>query len=405
MTVLVADGMIDCTGADPYVGRVAVEVQNSHIVGVERSSDTDRSDAIDLGGLMLLPGLIDAHSHLAVVSWQPHQGYSPAMLAAEMFDNAERCLMSGHTTVRETGGADGGLVGVIEAGMLAGPRVLPSGRAICQTAGHGDMRPAWVHDHCNVGGPGLGQLSIVADGVTRVRLAARENFRAGATQLKVCLSGGILSHYDKLTDTQYSLEELSAAVDEARSRGTYVTAHAVNSASIELGLDAGLSCFEHCFFLEPDTAERIAREGASVVFTLGVIDRLAKHGAEWGISADRIAQVAEVADANIRSLAVAKEAGLRIGSGTDLIGPKQEARGGEIGLKSAVLGALGAIESATRVNAEILGLADEIGTVEVGKVADLIAVDGNPAEDPYILEDPDNIVFVMQGGRVRKDLR
>jgi imidazolonepropionase-like amidohydrolase len=263
----------------------------------------------------------------------------------------------------------------------------------------------WWPDHCDVGFPGLSQLSTVADGVDQVRKAVRENFRAGATQLKACMSGGILSHYDKLTDTQLSYDELAVMVEEASARGTYVTGHAVNSASIQLGLRAGLRCFEHAFFLDRPTADQIVAADASVVFTLGVLERLAKNGAEWGISDDRVARIAEVQAASVESLATARDAGVRIGSGSDLIGPGQTARGGEIGLRAGILGNMGAIESATRVNAQIIGRGDDLGTLEAGKLADVIAVRGNPAEDPWVLEDADNVVFVMKAGVVYKDQR
>ncbi|HEX6872291.1 MAG TPA: amidohydrolase family protein [Micromonosporaceae bacterium] len=403
-TILRGTFMLDCTGAEPRDDAVSIAVEGDRIAEISSSTSTGAPDQVlDLGGLTLLPGLLDLHSHLGVISWQPHEGYSGAMIAALMFDNARRCLASGHTTVRETGGADHGLVSVIERGLVEGPRVYPSGRSICQTSGHGDMRPLWWEHHCNVGYPGLAQLSTVADGVDEVRKAARENFRAGATQLKACMSGGILSHYDKLTDTQLSFEELAVMVEEAAARGTYVTGHAVNSAAIELGLRAGLRCFEHAFFLSRETADHIVAADASVVFTLGVLDRLARNGAEWGISADRIAKIAEVRRASLSSLEIARDAGVRIGCGTDLIGPEQSGRGGEIGLRADILGARKAIESATRVNAEIMGLGADLGTLEAGKLADVIAVRGNPVEDPWILQDADNVVFVMKAGVVYKN--
>lgn len=404
-TELKGDALFDGTGAPLHQGAVSIEVDGEVLGDVRRSAGREAGEVVDLRGLTILPGLIDLHSHLGVISWQPHEGYSAALLAATMFDNARRCLMSGHTAVRETGGADDGLVEVIRRGLVAGPTVLPSGRAIAQTSGHGDMRPAWWASPCDVGLPGLSQLSVTADGVAEVRKAARENFRAGATQLKACISGGILSHYDSLTDVQFSLEELSALVEEAQARGTYVTGHAVNSASIELGLRAGMECFEHAFFLSEETAAHVRDADASIVFTLGVLDRLARNGKEWGISDDRVAAVAEVRDASIESLRVAVEAGVRIGSGTDLIGPEQEERGGEIALHAQVMGAAGAIEAATRVNAEIIGHQDRIGTLEPGKRADVVAVRGNPLEDVDLLTDPDNVVFVMKDGVVVKDTR
>src|SRR5262249_16300847 len=152
---------------------------------------------------------------------------------------------------RDTGGIDGGVATAVEMGLVRGPRILPSGPLICQTGGHGDDRnPFGLHPHDHAGVPGLGQVSLPCDGPDEVRLAARTVLRGGASQVKVCVSGGVVSLTDRIEDAQFTVEELMAAVQEADARETYVTAHAHNVRGIRNGLDAGVSCFEHGTFLD-----------------------------------------------------------------------------------------------------------------------------------------------------------
>jgi imidazolonepropionase-like amidohydrolase len=258
------------------------------------------------------------------------------------------------------------------------------------------------HDHS--GTPGLSQLSITCDGPDRVRVAAREAFRRGATQLKLCISGGVVSYTDRLEDTQFSLEEMRAAVEEAQARDTYVTAHAHNAAAIRTALDAGLECFEHGTFLDEETVARMARAGAALVPTLSVLQLMTEQWKEWGVPESVLPRLHGVADAMAASLKLAYDAGVTIGSGTDILGPKQARRGLEIPLKARILGPMAALVSATAVNARILRRPD-LGTIEPGKTADLIAVDGDPLKEPELLSDAERVVLVVKDGVVVKDLR
>jgi imidazolonepropionase-like amidohydrolase len=361
---------------------------------------------IDCADLTVLPGLMDLHSHMGVVSLNAAAPISAAMTAALLFENARACITSGYTTAREVGGADGALGAVIDAGYINGPRLYPSGPLLCQSAGHGDMNNPWSQDHhSHFGIPGLAQLSLVCDGPDGVRRGAREAFRLGATQIKVCISGGVVSHSDKLTDTQFSVEELRAAVAEAKSRGTYVTGHALNSAAIMLGLGAGMECFEHGINLDEQTANAVREADASIVATLTILHLMASDPQAMGVPlafAERLGSLARDAQ---QSLRIAYEAGVRLGSGTDILGPAQSRRGLEIPLKAEVIGAMPALLAATRTNAEILGRSDHLGTVEVGKLADIIAVSGDPLAEPELFDDPDRVELVIKDGVVVKDLR
>jgi len=400
-TVVRCGALIDGTGAEPRRD-VSIAFEGERISEVGTASS--RAE-IDCTGLTVLPGLIDAHTHLGVVDVADDGTKNPiAVTAARMFGVARRALDAGFTTVRDAGGVDGGLAKAIELGLVDGPRVLPSGPIICQSGGHGDLRSQWM-DHHHAGLPGLVRLSMPCDGADAVRAAAREAFRSGATQLKVCVSGGIISVSDHTEDTQLTMDELAAAVSEAAARGTYVMAHAHGLQGIRNALDAGVRSFEHASFLDEPTAAAMAAAGAAIVPTLTVAHLMVEHGKEWGVpdwSHDSLVRVSEGME---RATRVAYDAGVRVGSGSDLLGPDQDRRGLELVLKARLLGAMGAIESATRVNAEILGLGDDTGTLEPGKRADLIAVDGDPLDEPALFDDPARVVLVVKAGRVVKDTR
>jgi imidazolonepropionase-like amidohydrolase len=399
--------LIDGTGRDPVDGAVVViDGERITAVGGREGTGAARDKGIDLNGLTILPGLIDLHSHMGVIAMANVEAMSPAMMAAQLFRNSELCLLSGHTTAREVAGADGALREVIETGLIPGPRLFPSGPMLSQSGGHGDHAPQFLNHHHHFSGlPGLAQTSEVCDGVEGVRLAAREAFRRGATQLKVCISGGVISLYDRLEDTQFTVAELKAAVEEARARDTYVTGHALNVESIRNGLDAGLECFEHGTFLDEETAVRMVRAGAALVPTMAVIHLLAKEWKEWNVPEAMLPRLQGLEESTAAAVRIAFEAGVVMGSGTDLIGPEQNRRGLEIALKAGVIGPMASIVSATQTSARIIRRSTDLGTIEAGKLADVIAIDGDPLSDPWVFDHPDRVVLVMKGGRVVKDLR
>lgn len=404
MTKLAGARLIDGTGADPRNAVVEIDAGRITSISDDRAGAAKSERSLDLSGLTLLPGLIDAHAHQGIVEVHDADRTPLAVIAARVVGNLARTIDAGFTTTREMGGLDGGFAQAVASGLVPGPRLMPSGPLLCATAGHGDLSPAFLshptHSHDRV--PGLVQNGHPVDGPDAMRRAARVAFRHGATQLKLCISGGVVSHTDRMEDVQFSVDEMRAAVEEARDRHTYVAAHAHNVAAIRRGLEAGVHSFEHCTFLDEDTAALMAEAGAVMVPTL-TIARLWMQDAS-AVPVDSRPRVAMLEDGMSNAVRLAKEFGITMGSGSDLIGPEQTGRGMEIGLKADLIGAMEAIVSATATNARILRR-DDLGSVEVGKSADLIAVDGDPLADPWLLADPDRVVLVIQGGRIVKDRR
>jgi imidazolonepropionase-like amidohydrolase len=402
--VLRGANLADGTGAEPVrEGVVVVEGERIAQVGGRAPSGTE----LDLGGLTIVPGLIDAHAHLTLVDLADLSGHRVpvAVTAARIFHVCDVALDAGFTTVRDAGGADGGLATATAVGLVRGPRILPSGPILCQSGGHGDLRDPFDHHGRDDGLAGLVQPSMRIDGADSARLAAREAFRRGATQLKVAVSGGVVSSTDRIEDTQLTVDELRAVVAEADARDTYVLAHAHNVGGIRNGLAAGVRSFEHASLLDEDTANEIAVAGAYVVPTLAVLHVMPREWEDWGLSEAVLSRLEGLEDAMSRSVKLAAAAGVPLGSGSDLLGPEQGHRGLELTLKSRLLGPMAALVSATRTNAELLRRENDIGTISEGKLADLVVFDGDPLQDPELFDQPDRVVLVFQGGNVVKDRR
>jgi imidazolonepropionase-like amidohydrolase len=251
--------------------------------------------------------------------------------------------------------------------------------------------------------PGLIDAVAVCNGPDDVRLAARRAFRRGARQLKLFLSGGVISLTDDLSDTQLAIDEIRAAVGEAEARSSYVAAHAHNNRAIRNGLAAGVRCFEHGTFLDADTAQAMASAGAFLVPTLTIAHVLRESPKALGVPESIAARVGQASSRMGEAIRHARAAGVTLGSGSDLLGPKQNQRGMELVLRAEIEGAMAAIVSATATNAKILGLGEKIGTVEAGKIADLVAVRGDPLAEPGLFGDAGRVVLVIREGIVEKN--
>lgn len=408
MTLLLhGSTLVDGTGADPRKDQT-IAIDGERIASISRRTKSARNGdkAIDLAGCTLLPGLIDAHAHLGLVfDFQGDPGFTSASeIAAKTFRNAELCVEAGFTTVRDMCGVDGGIVNAIEQGLIKGPRVYPSGPAIAQTGGHGHLTGPFCDINQPLAIPGLVQLLALCDSADEVRKAARQNFRRGATQLKVFISGGVVSKTDRIEDTQLTIEEIRAAVIEAKARETYVAAHAHNNESIRNGLEAGVECFEHGTMLDEATAAAMKKRGAALDPTLAVANLFSTKWRDWGVDETIAKRALHFESKMADAVRIAAKAKLLIGSGSDILGAEQNRRGLEIVLKAKILDPMQAIVCATLNNARIMHLDHALGSIEEGKLADVIAVRGDPLAHPEILDDLNRVALVIRGGKILKDL-
>ena len=404
--VLTNATLVDCTGADPRAGMTVVVSEGLiQKVAPSRSLRGPRGETvIDLAGRTLMPGLIDAHVHLGITetSWEQVQREPAAVYAFKVGRVIEQTLDAGFTTVRDAGLVDGGFAQAVEHGYLRGPRILPSGAPISQTGGHGDWR-ARYQDHWPDPVPGLVAPPALCDGVEEVRHAARQQLRRGATQVKVMASGGAMSPSDDIETTQLTVEELAAAAYEAKAAGRYAMAHTYSPGSIRNAVEAGVRSIEHGNFLDEETAALMKAKGAYLVPTLATYELIDRFGEQYGVSAFSMQKIRLAKAHGAESVRIAAAAGVRIGSGSDLLGPMQPFKTLELSLKAAILGPMAALVSATRTNAELLRLAEQTGTVEQGKWADVIAVDGNPVEDIDVLREAGNVRLILKRGALLKN--
>jgi imidazolonepropionase-like amidohydrolase len=387
----------------------AVRVEGDRIVEVGRDDlDAGGADEIDCGGRTLMPGLIDAHVHVAITSMNLAAMASKpvSLIALEARGVLEGMLRRGFTTVRDAGGADAGIAEAVERGLVRGPRIFFSGRVLSQTGGHGDVRGVGEEpllSACEVHSNGFAH---VADGVPAVRKAAREELRRGATQVKIMASGGVASPRDPIWNLQYSAEEMRAIVEEAEGWRTYAMAHAYTPEAIGRAVEAGVRSIEHGNLIDRATARRMAERGAFLVPTLVTYFAIEELGRKLGFPEASQRKVQDVLGAGLSSLEIAREAGVELGFGTDLLGETHALQSREFAIRARALPPLEILRSATRVNARLLRREGELGVVAPGARADLILLDGNPLEDLAVLGGQgERIPLVMKGGEVEIDRR
>lgn len=408
-TLLTNAFLIDCAGNEPRE-RASVVVEGDRIreVRLGGSGPTGGHEAIvDCAGMTLMPGLTDAHVHIGAVDvniLDQHREHPSNLVALMMARILEDTLQQGFTTVRDAGGADWSFKAAVEREIVEGPRLLVSDRPISQTGGHGDWRRITETQSPEIFCPTAGMRSVVCDGVDEVRRAAREQLRLGADQIKVMASGGAMSPADELSATQYALEELRAAVEVAEAARTYVMAHAYNDESVRNCLNSGVRSIEHGNLIDEETARIIAESDAYLVPTLVTYEALSEEGRDYGVPEDVIRKIDEARALGIRALRFAYESGVRIASGSDLLGPLQDRKARELEIKTEVMSPMESLVSATRTNAELFDMEDKIGTVEAGKLADLIVVEGNPLENIPVLQKTSTLKLIMKGGTVFKDV-
>ena len=402
VTAIVADRVI--IGDGTQVANAVVLVQGDRITAVGPAAQLripDGARRVDLTGYTLLPGFIDAHTHLtsidndggdlAVLKETPAHGAIYATI------NAKKTLEAGFTTVREAGSTDYVDVAVRDAitrGLIPGPRILASGPALGSTGGHADVN-GWS-PFLDIPGTGA-----IVDGVDAIRKQVRLNAKYGADQIKIVATGGILSVGDAVGAAQFDADELQAAVDEARRLGRKVMAHAHAGDGLKMAVKAGVASIDHGSLVDDEAIALMKEHGTYLVPTLIILEEIVTDGVRKGVPAYSIAKATAIAAQRRTRLRAAYQAGVHFALGTDATSDIHGRNGEEFAYMVEILGAtpMEAITIGTRNGAALLGLEQSIGTVTTGKMADLVAVQGNPLTDIRRLA---HVSFVMQGGRVVK---
>ena len=379
-----------------------VLVEDDHIVEVsDHPIAAPVAVIIDVGGRTLMPGLIDAHAHATIttMSLEAMARKPVTLIMHEARPILEGMLSRGFTTIRDAGGADYGLAEAVDRGLVNGPRIFYCGRALSQTGGHGDQRPLSDSPRLCACSVETDLLSHIADGVDAVRKAAREELRKGAHAIKIMASGGVASPSDPIWNTQYSRDEIRAIVEEAASWHTYVLAHAYTAKAIARAVEEGVRTIEHGNLIDGPTAELMAERNAFIVPTLVAYTAIDRFGRDFGFPDVSMRKVKDVLDSGLSSLRIFKEAGVRIGFGTDLLGELHEHQSEEFLIRAEVLSPMEIIQSATVVNAEILNQEGELGVIAPGATADILVVDGDPTEDLQLFQDQGaHLSVIMKAG-------
>lgn len=394
MSIAFVDGRV-VVGNGRVLERASVLVEGERIVKVAAKNFKPPQDCqrISLKERTLLPGFIDAHVHLCLDgSPDPMAAFlnTPLVISILKAANfARQTLMAGVTTIRDMGAKDGidlGLRQAICAGLVPGPRMLVSGQLICMTGGHG-----W-------------QLGREANGPAEVRKAAREQIKAGADIVKLMATGGVLTPAVEPGSEQLTEAELRAGVEEAHKAGKKTATHAMGTKGILNALRAGIDSIEHGVYLDEEAVELMKKRGVPLIPTLAALCQIESKGLKAGIPAFAVEKTLKVKPFHLASIRLARKAGIAVAMGTDAGTPFNLHGDNLQELKLLVqhsgFSSLEAIEAGTRVSARVLGLEKDLGTIEEGKLADLVALDGNPLDDIEILLQQPSARLVVQGGRI-----
>ena len=370
-------------------------------------------ERIQGGGRTLMPGLIDNHVHITMSASSQRDLIDPNVsvetLQSRATEEAKQMLLRGFTAVRDMGGPVFDLKAAIDQGKAVGPRIYPSGAMISQTSGHGDSRLPTERSRRFGGAVSRGELlgaNFIADGRDEVLTATREDLRAGASQIKVMAGGGAASAYDPLDVTQYTLDEMRAAVEAAGDWGTYVTVHAYTPKAVRRAIDAGVKCIEHGQLLDEPTVKLLADRG--IWLSLQVLDEAPETQ-----TADVKAKKHTVVQGTDNAFKWAKKHKVKLAWGTDfLFNPAQNRNQNSdiLKLKTWFTPAQ-ALKLVTRENAQLLALSGprnpypgKLGVVEVEAFADLLLVNGDPIANIDLIADPEsNFVVIMKDGKIYKN--
>ncbi|MEK6709489.1 MAG: amidohydrolase family protein [Nitrospinota bacterium] len=400
--------LIDGTGAPPQDG-AGLLIEGDTIVRAGRIPPGDEPkgpevEVVDLGGRTMIPGLVEAHIHLSYNNVKAVADLDlncpPEYSTLVSAKNAELALRCGYTAARSAGSVhavDVALKRAIHEGLYPGPRLLAAGRDICATGGMADWNPSYLK-------LGMEGLALIADGPEQVRVAVRRVVKDGADVVKCYIGGDALLPHTPIGDCTYTVEEVRALVAEAHMRGRMASAHVRGERSSQVAAEAGVDSIEHATYANDATLRMIADKGLFLVPGLRYLYSIIENGPRFGITEDLIAptglrdEIKQAADTYRR----AKELGIRLCPGGDFgfaWNPHGEyAKDIQVFVDVIGFSALEAIVAATRHGAELMRMQDRIGTLQAGKLADLVVVNGDPLKDIAVLQDRARL-SVMKGGQ------
>ena len=383
--------LIDGLGGDPRPGwAVAVEGDRIAWMGPTAQAPAfEPGSVIEGGGRTLLPGMINSHVHLcadgAADLFAQAVNDSVPIATVRSVLNARLTLEAGITTVRDCGAASQIAIEIskaVDRGMIEGPRVRAAGRVVTMTGGHGHF------------------IGREADGADEVRKAVRAEIKGGASFIKVMATGGVLTPGVDPSQTAFTIEEMQAAVEEAHKAGKPAASHAIGNGGIKNALKAGIDSVEHGFYLDDESINLALKQGSFLVPTLIAVDQIVNNGLDGGIPDWVVTKAKSESGHHRESFVMAVKSGVKIAAGTDAGTPFNPH--GDLPLELAKMVEFGlppmlALVAATSNAARLLRMEDQIGSVEQGKLADLILVDGDPLRDIGVMRRPS---FVMKSGRI-----
>ena len=409
MTLAITNGtLIDGSGNEPRTG-MTILIEDERITAISRDGQIPRgATVIDAMGGRILPGLIDTHVHFTMEYPDVLRGLltPPSLRLLQAIPRMKATLEAGVTTVRDAAGSPAGLKIAVERGIIAGPRMQVAISLISQTGGHGDGYYPCCVDIGFFGGSFTDVPNGVADGVEEVRKTVREVLRAGADWIKLATTGGVLSTADAPTSSQLTLEEIETAVYEAAAQEKRCMAHAQGTQGIKNALLAGVVSIEHGIYLTDELIALMLQKDAYLVPTLvaplAVVEFSQEHP---DLLPPMMAQKAiDVVETHRESFRKAVEAGVKIAMGTDSGVGRHGQNGKELQLMvENGMTPMQAILASTVHAAQLLHLDDQLGTIAVGKLADMIIVDGDVLSDISKIADPDNVKLVLKAGRAAKN--
>jgi imidazolonepropionase-like amidohydrolase len=404
-SVAIVDGLvIDGTGGAPIANGLVV-IEDGRIIYAGPGSGKSipaGADVVDAAGASVLPGLMDVHVHISLNApaniQQELMSRPVGRVAFEIARNLRDTVAAGTTTIRtvsDMAHLDIAARDSIDSGVMVGPRMHPCGKGLTTTGGHGDLLPCWIcQSH--------GDVSEVVDGVDAVRAAVRRQVKAGATWIKLFQTGGVIDPHGRIDAEEFSPSEFDAAFETAKLAGVPVAVHAHNKAAILHSIRAGCRSIEHGMHFDEDCAHVAREHGAFLVPTLTVMDRILEFGAKAGVPQSTIDNVRERTAKHREYVKYAFDIGADIASGTDagsMLTPHGSAGREVVQLVRCGLTPVQAISVATRNTARLLKVDGRLGTLEAGKLADVLVVEGDVTSQVENLATAANMRDVLISGR------